>query len=188
MSGADVTGEFRDCSLLVDAFGRTRELADASGTAVSCTEAVLARVPRNAVLKRFALIAGACSVIGVACTTRSNIGSDITVENIRRINIGMPRSEVERVLGVPLRIEPEDSRFNNTVDVLEVMVYFRRLPPPLKYPMLWVHLRDGKVSEVYAKRHDIFDSWGVYGLTASRKWEAPEFTAIFPISGQQGRR
>jgi hypothetical protein len=51
------------------------------------------------------------------------------------------------------------------------------------YPMLWVTLRNGRVEDVYAKRHYIFDSFGVYGIRGSRRWETADFVKTFPSSG-----
>jgi hypothetical protein len=127
-----------------------------------------------------AFVAGVTVTLATGCRTQSNIGSKITVENIRRIQLGMSRADVEQGLGEPVWVDQLGAIGSDGTSSGEVMVYFRRLPPPLRCPMLWVHLRDGKVSEVYAKRHDIFDSWGVYGLTVDRRWETPEFLTTFP--------
>jgi hypothetical protein len=139
-------------------------------------------------LKPFTFVAviGACTLAQIACLARSNIGPAITVENIRAIRIGMSRQDVERFLGVPLHVEA-DNATRTTTERVDTLVYFRRLPPPLAYPMLWVHLRDGKVAEVYAKRHGLFDSWGVYGRSAARQWETAEFLSTFPASGHRTR-
>jgi hypothetical protein len=112
-----------------------------------------------------------------ACLAQSNLPRD-TTSNVRKIQLGMSRQDVERWLGQPLSVEEDGYGGKNT----ESLVYFRRLPPPIQYPMLWVHLRDGKVFEVYAKRHYTLDSYGVYVLSADLHWESPEFTATFPIN------
>jgi hypothetical protein len=53
------------------------------------------------------------------------------------------------------------------------------------YPMLWVHLRDGKVAGVYAKRYGLVvidDDIGIYNLSRTREIasERPEFKQLFP--------
>ena len=62
----------------------------------------------------------------------------------------------------------------------QTLVYFR--PPPAallwRYPKLWVHLRDGRVEEVYAKRNDE----AVYILNAHRSFEGKLFRETFPSS------
>jgi hypothetical protein len=88
----------------------------------------------------------------------------------------MTRAEVERVLGTPLAEEQEEPGHL-------VLTYSR---PPFAarfYPMLWVHLRDGKVAEVYAKRYGFWvidDDIGIYGLSKETNFERPEFTQLFP--------
>jgi outer membrane protein assembly factor BamE (lipoprotein component of BamABCDE complex) len=40
-----------------------------------------------------------------ACFTQANLPERVTVENIRRVELGMTRQEVESILGPPTRIE-----------------------------------------------------------------------------------
>ena len=89
----------------------------------------------------------------------------------------MSRQEVEERLGPPLDIELDGF---GRGDNIESLVYFRRRPMPIQYPMLWIHLRDGKVVEVYAKRHYTADSYGVYGLSVNHQWETRDFLTTFP--------
>jgi hypothetical protein len=42
--------------------------------------------------------------------SQASIGPQVTVENIRRVKIGMPRSEVERLLGMPFSVEHQDQK------------------------------------------------------------------------------
>jgi len=116
------------------------------------------------------------ALVASACLTQSNLPRDVTTSNVRKVQLGMSRQEVEQQLGQPLSVEQDGYGGKNT----ESLVYFRRLTPPIEYPMLWVHLRDGKVFEVYAKRHYTLDSYGVYVLSADLHWESPQFTATFP--------
>lgn len=122
----------------------------------------------------------ALEILTSGCFSQATIGPQVTVETIRHVQVGMSRSEVERLLGSPVAVERRDEKFYGAG--AETMIYFRRLPVPMQYPMLWVHLRDGKVEEVYAKRQHMFDSWGVYGLSNSRQWETADFTKTFPTS------
>jgi len=134
-------------------------------------------------VKKCSVLAGlaAFSVVFAACFSQSAIGSQVTVENIRRVKIGMSRTEVEHLLGPPLAVESNDANFHGVGS--DTMVYSRRLPVPMGYPMLWVTLRNGRVEDVYAKRHHIFDSFGVYGIRGSRRWETADFVKTFPSSG-----
>jgi hypothetical protein len=126
----------------------------------------------------------ACGFVTTACFSQATISPQITVENIRRVTIGMSRVDVERLLGSPLAVEQEHAKSNGAG--AQVMVYSSRLPIPIQYPMLWVHLRNGKVEQVYAKRHHILDSWGVYVITKERQWETPDFVYTFPAIRHEG--
>jgi hypothetical protein len=145
-----------------------------------------ALVPMN--VRRVSLFAAcvALSAVTAACFSQSTISPQVTVENIRQVKIGMSRPEVEHLLGSPLAVDQQDPKFNGAG--AELMVYSSRLPMPMQYPMLWVHLRDGKVESVYAKRHHIADSWGVYWITKERQWEAPDFVKTFPATSHETKR
>lgn len=128
------------------------------------------------------MLRGRCTAIlaasTVGCFTQPNIDSRVTVHNIRRVRLGMAREEVQAILGVTHNVESEDPEYYG-VDA-ETMVYFRWLPHPLQYPMLWVHLKSGRAAEVYAKRHNVFDSDGVHDLSDRSHWEARDFESTFP--------
>jgi len=49
--------------------------------------------------------------------------------------------------------------------------------------MLWVHLRDGVVISVYAKRYIDWgaDDVGVYGIENDRQWETSLFEQTFSL-------
>jgi len=51
------------------------------------------------------------------------------------------------------------------------------------YPMLWIHLRNDKVFDVYAKRYTDWglDDVGVYGTGNDRQWETDLFEQTFPL-------
>jgi hypothetical protein len=49
--------------------------------------------------------------------------------------------------------------------------------------MLWIHLKEGKVREVDAKRYRLWildDNIGIYRLTADQRSESPVFRDLFP--------
>jgi hypothetical protein len=122
----------------------------------------------------FLLVLWCLAVSG--CFTQANLPERVTVENIRRIELGMTRLEVETILGPPVKIE----HFGGTYP--ESLLYFTRLWTPIHYPMLWVHFRDGHVFEVYGKRHNALDSDAVYRLyEGGTGWEKPnDFLNTFP--------
>jgi hypothetical protein len=124
---------------------------------------------------RFGIVLAA-AVIACGCLTQSNLPHGVTASNIRKVRLGMSRQDIEQLLGPPLAVELGMYGAQNA----ESLIYFRPLPPPLHYPMLWVHLRSGSVFEVYAKRHNAFDSDGVYGLSSEHQWESPRFIETFP--------
>ena len=55
------------------------------------------------------------------------------------------------------------------------------------YPMLWVHLRDGRVRGIYAKRYSFWgeDDLGVYGSGIGGHWETDMFERTFPPQASQ---
>lgn len=125
---------------------------------------------------------------------RSELGPGVTKAGIRRIHAGMSEAEVIQLIGEPFdrthgggRICRVDGGGCRDVDPgRETLVYFRPYSPSggtrLPGPMLWVHLEKDRVVEVYAKRHNLFDSDGVYVSPAS--WldggESPDFETTFP--------
>jgi hypothetical protein len=117
-------------------------------------------------------------VMTAGCFTQSNIPSGVTGENIRRVELAMTRAEVEGILGPPVEVERREAK--DYGPDAETLIYFHRLPIPRHYPMLWVHLANGRVVEVYAKRHNTAESDGMYGLSADRQWEAADFMSTFP--------
>ena len=89
----------------------------------------------------------------------------------------MSEEDVVAILGAPLKSGPSLNHEGR-----RTLTYTRwRLRP--SYPMLWVHLEQGSVVEVYAK---IYTDWGtddegVYGLSSQLQFESTEtFESIFP--------
>jgi len=117
-------------------------------------------------------------VAGAGCFTQSNIPYSVTAANIRRVELGMSGEQVKQLLGTPVSLEPRDSRYYG--NGAESLVYFHRLEGLWHYPMIWVHLSGNRVIEVYAKRHNTWDSVGVYGINAKGRWESPLFAETFP--------
>lgn len=128
--------------------------------------------------KAFAHILGALSVVACAgCIgTGRDVGPLVTRANIQAIQLGMDRNEVEALLGSPFSVETERNG-----DLL--LIYSRRPLGVRWYPMLSVHLRDGKVAEVYAKRYGLLvfdDDIGIYVLSNRARSKSPEFDRLFP--------
>jgi len=107
----------------------------------------------------------------------SQLPQDVTVESIRAVQNGMTEKEVVAILGDPLERSPSVIP-NATMLTYSKPVYFAKW-----YPMLWVHLRDGVVISVYAKRYIDWgaDDVGVYGTEDDRQWETSLFEQTFPL-------
>ena len=109
------------------------------------------------------------------CGSAARMASDhVDASRIRQIRMNMSADDVTAILGQPFSIEPVPYRPGGVV-----MNYSRRVPYSWSYPMLWVHLTDGRVVEVYAKLYEGFDDRGVYTLNVDRQWESSDFSAIF---------
>jgi SmpA/OmlA family protein len=115
-----------------------------------------------------------------ACAERgSSLGPLVTRDGIRAIKVGMTRREVEAVFGPPVTFSKqfEDSQS----DRWHLMTYSRAVFRAKQYPMLWIHLEDGRVRSVYAKAY----AWNMNGRplychSKSENWEFPEFEEMFP--------
>ena len=106
----------------------------------------------------------------------SNLSSGVTTTSVQAITIGMSEAQVVRLLGAPLsRSTSADGRLT--------LQFSRPVEGARSYPMLWVHFRNGKVDEVYAKRYVFWgvDHEGVYGLSATHgRWATSAFEQTFP--------
>jgi hypothetical protein len=118
------------------------------------------------------------AILSGACFTQSGLPNRVTALNIRHIQLGMSRAQVEEILGQPLAVKT--GTYGNDPES-ESLVYFRRFAIPIRYPMLWVHFRNSRVVEVYAKSQNVADSDGVYGLTSEHRWESPRFVETFRV-------
>ncbi len=112
-------------------------------------------------------------VLQAGCTW----GPAISSEQVRAVELGMSENDVTAILGSPLQSGP-----STTFAGRRTLSYNRWRPVP-RYPMLWVHLEEGKVVEVYAK---LYTDWGtedqgVYALSSLLEFESTEtFEAAFP--------
>ena len=111
---------------------------------------------------------------------RSRLAGKVTTTSVREIKYGMSKDEVLKILGHPFSIEPRSIQYYGrnayTMNYSQPIEYARW------YPMLWIHLKNNKVVEVYAKRYIMFgvDDEGVYGLDDKRQWESKQFESTFP--------
>ena len=116
-----------------------------------------------------------CGVLQGCVGTRREAGPLVTRDRIRAIAIGMSRTDVERIIGQPINVE--------VVERNDLVLTYTRKPLRARYyPMLWIHLRDDKVPEVYAKRYGLWvidDDIGIYGRSSESACERPEFEQVF---------
>ena len=115
-----------------------------------------------------------------ACVTQANLPQGLTVEKIRQVTAGMPRHEVEAILGTPLAVETRDPKWFG--EGRDTLVYSRRMTRLFRYSMLWVHLKNGHVESVFARRYNPLDSGAFYLADAERHWEREDFPDAFPHS------
>jgi hypothetical protein len=154
------------------------------------------------------LVVGPSALIAIWLATQGwfatvdGLADGVTVEGIRAIDVGMTESDVRLHLGEPIDVGPKscsyksDSLLPNCDKDSFTYVYTEHVA--LRgHPMLWVHFRNGRVTEVYAKYYYVFDDVGAYGKnsnackpddpkrSAGCSWERPEFEKYFPR--QSGR-
>lgn len=103
------------------------------------------------------------------------------MEAIRAIQNGMTEEQVLAIIGPPLDRGPSSHDPEVTTLVYSKSAYFARW-----YPMLWIHLRDGRVIDVYGKRYIDWgvDDMGVYG-TGNGPWETEWFERTFPSEAEK---
>lgn len=99
----------------------------------------------------------------------------VTCDRIRSLKLGMTRVDIEHVLGQPFR---EDTEIPGRV----VLHYSREVAYARSYPMLWIHLQNDRLVEVYAKRYFLWglDDEAVYLLSDRGRWEISKCESMFP--------
>ncbi len=108
----------------------------------------------------------------------SRLAEGVTVEAIRAVQNGMTEGEVVAILGEPLERAPSVNYPDAITLTYSKPAYFAKW-----YPMLWIHLRNGRVFDVHAKRYIDWgiDDVGVYGTGNDRQWEETSlFEQTFP--------
>jgi hypothetical protein len=110
----------------------------------------------------------------------SDLAGNVNVLNIRKIRLGMTQAQVIELLGEPFSVEKKSIEYWPPNSF--VMHYSRPGQRARWYPMLWIHLKDDKVEEVYAKRYIFWgvDDEGVYLLDGRHDSEGVRFTSTFP--------
>jgi hypothetical protein len=110
--------------------------------------------------RRIAALVVTCGMFG--CGGADLASSRVTAANIERVSLGMSEAEVVAILGTPIRTDSEPYLSSDA----KVMTYSRPARGARWYPMLWVHLQGGVVTNVYAKRYVYwgFDDEGIYNL------------------------
>ena len=108
----------------------------------------------------------------------SRLAKGVTVESIRAVENGMTEEEVVAILGNPIERAPSVNYPDAITLAYSKPTYFAKW-----YPMLWVHLRNDRVVDVYAKRYIDWgtDDVGVYGTGNDRQWETDLFEQTFPL-------
>ena len=108
----------------------------------------------------------------------------MTADRVLQLRPDMTYAEVVQVIGEPLAMErelPEHKEGSTIVVGREeppndpngnhvTLTYSRPVRGVWSYPMLWIHLRSGRVDEIYAKRYFMFgaDDQGIYGYSKGR--------------------
>lgn len=127
--------------------------------------------------KAVALGLGAVSMLlSISCSEPGGgVAHGVTRGGIRSVQLGMTEDDVMRFLGRPLAVKADRARGVTTLE------YSRPVRTSQSYPMLWIHLKDGRVKEVYAKRYLNWglDDEGAYVLSDAGRWEGRSFEEAF---------
>jgi hypothetical protein len=125
-------------------------------------------------VRRLTYLAFAFFATVVACgVIPFRIAAGVTAERIRTIRPGMTEADLLRILGTPLSIEPSGPNGR--------LVFYSHDTPLLNHsPTLWVHVENGIVGDVEAKRTVWFvDDEGLYVRREGLSWESPAFAKTF---------
>ena len=130
-------------------------------------------------LRAIVLVTYLCT-LGSACVSSSDLSSaQVTASRIEMVQLGMTQPEVEAILGQAFSVEAEPGDEPDHV----VMHYTRPARLAYSYPMLWVHLDRGRVSQVYAKQYILWgtDDRGIYLL--SKEQPSPSRQGLTRVFG-----
>jgi hypothetical protein len=135
--------------------------------------------------------------VAVSTSGCRQVSPGVTLKGILSLHPGMTYPEVVAAIGEPFKMEVEaPDHLWDTVSTQEgnhghvLLTYTQPMIPLLTtYPMLWVHMQSGHVSEIYAKRYFALVWWpwrgddeGIYGYYAGGKpWSNADVLAeMFP--------
>jgi hypothetical protein len=120
-------------------------------------------------------LAAALLLVLIFAQGREALASGVSATGIRSIRTGMSEQDVNRIRGDPIDREDDTALHERT------LLYAKPVRGARWYPMLWIHLRDGRVSVVYGKKSIWWriDDEGVYLLDESGHSENPYFEETF---------
>ena len=153
---------------------------------------------RQGVLTAICLLASsavACNDAGLATLVGGQrLAPGVDAEALNGIRIGMSECEVSALLGEPRSVTGVTALLREVMPAayqgLDVRLVTWRYALPFagarRYPMLWLHFRDGRLEEVYGKRYELwgFDEKGVFGISERGRWgDASSLTSRrdFPV-------
>jgi hypothetical protein len=84
----------------------------------------------------------------------SDMAPTVTAANIRRITLGMSRSDVQKILGPPRREIVSRAHDSNRASEQFTLQFANKVRYALWCPMIWVNFDNGRVVNVYAKRYE----------------------------------
>jgi hypothetical protein len=134
------------------------------------------RAARHRTRRLGGLFVTSCMLLAACATKTDGLPHGVTRAGIRSIAIGMTEGQVVSILGRPLKISTD------AAPAVRTLWYGEPPSREYAYPMLWVHLKNGRVWQVYAKKYVLWgtDDEGVYSLDESGRTEGVEFEATFP--------
>ena len=128
-------------------------------------------------MRSHARSAAVLSLLLVGCSpSPGGLSPTVTKAGIRAIRLGDSEARVRQLLGAPLQ--------RDVISEADLSLSFaRRVSGAYAYPMLWVGLHDGGVTEVYAKEYVYWghDDGCVYLLNRDHPtgWAPPDFERTF---------
>lgn len=121
------------------------------------------------------------------CEYRGGLAPEVTPARILSLKPGMTYYQVVEVIGEPIaaRKKLDLGQMAPTTEVERgpvILDYARPVPWASSHPMLWIHLQDGVVVDIYAKRGGFGTPGdeGVYGYSLHGRWGGgEEFHKLF---------